>query len=60
MPLVPAAVRGTDRLGRLAKLKVAYGEPVPMDDLAGMVPKDAAQIATERLMERIYALHETL
>jgi 1-acyl-sn-glycerol-3-phosphate acyltransferase len=60
VPLVPAAVKGTDRLGRLAKLKVAYGEPVPVDDLAGMVPKDAAQIATERLMERIYALHETL
>src|SRR3954469_25885449 len=33
VPLVPAAVKGTDRLSRFAKLRVAYGEPVPTDDL---------------------------
>ena len=36
VPLVPAALKGTDRLSRFAKLKVAYGEPVPVDDLEGM------------------------
>lgn len=60
VPLVPAAVMGTDRLARLAKLKVAYGEPVPLDDLAGLSPHDASQVATDRLMERIYELHATL
>jgi 1-acyl-sn-glycerol-3-phosphate acyltransferase len=60
VPLVPAAIKGTDRLTRLAKLKVAYGEPVQIDDLDGMTPRDAAQVATDRLMEQIYRLHESL
>ena len=60
VPLVPAAIKGTDRLARPGKLKVAYGEPVPLDDLEGLPPSEAAQVATERLMERIYRLYETL
>jgi 1-acyl-sn-glycerol-3-phosphate acyltransferase len=60
VPLVPAAVKGTDRLTRLSKLKVSYGEPVPVDDLAERPHAEANRVATERLMERIYALHETL
>jgi len=53
VPLVPAAIAGTDRLARLAQLSVAYGAPVPLDDLTG---EDAAQIATERLMAAIAEL----
>jgi 1-acyl-sn-glycerol-3-phosphate acyltransferase len=60
VPLVPAAIKGTDRLSRLAKVKVAYGDPVPVDDLETMSPRDAQQEATDRLMERIYALRDTL
>jgi 1-acyl-sn-glycerol-3-phosphate acyltransferase len=60
VPLVPAAIKGVDRLTRLAKLEVAYGEPVPVDDLAGLTPREAYVEATDRLMERIYALHEGL
>jgi 1-acyl-sn-glycerol-3-phosphate acyltransferase len=59
VPLVPAAIKGTDRLARLARLHVAYGEPVPMDDLEPGTPH-ANQVATERLMERIYELHAEL
>ena len=59
-PLVPAAIKGTDKLARLAKLRVAYGEPVPLGDLEGMAPRDAQQEGTDRLMERIYALYATL
>jgi 1-acyl-sn-glycerol-3-phosphate acyltransferase len=59
-PLVPAAIKGSDRLARLTKLRVAYGEPVPLDDLAAAAPKDAAETATERLMERIYSLYDQL
>ena len=59
VPLVPAAVKGTDRLTRLGKLRVAYGEPVPTGDLAGSAPA-VRQAATERLMERIYALYDEL
>jgi 1-acyl-sn-glycerol-3-phosphate acyltransferase len=60
VPLVPAAIEGTDKLSRLAKLKVAYGEPVPYDDLLELPPRDAHQAATERLMERISELRESL
>jgi 1-acyl-sn-glycerol-3-phosphate acyltransferase len=60
VPLVPAAIKGTDRLSRLAKLKVAYGPPVPMDDLVGMTPRDASREATERLMREVYELHDSL
>jgi 1-acyl-sn-glycerol-3-phosphate acyltransferase len=51
VPLVPAGIVGTDRLGRLAQLRVAYGPAIPLDDLAGR--EDAPQVATERLMAAI-------
>ncbi len=54
VPLVPAGIVGTARLARLAQLRVAYGEPIPLDDLSGR--NDAAQIATERLMAAIEEL----
>lgn len=60
VPLVPAAVSGTDRLLRLGKLRVVYGAPVEIDDLRGLDGHDAAQQATERLMERIYELEASL
>jgi 1-acyl-sn-glycerol-3-phosphate acyltransferase len=50
--LVPAAIKGTDRLARLGKWEVAYGEPFE--------PGDDAHAATERLMQEIDALYETL
>jgi 1-acyl-sn-glycerol-3-phosphate acyltransferase len=60
VPLVPAAIKGSDRLSRFAKLHVAYGDPVPVADLEGLAPREAQQEATARLMERIYALHAEL
>jgi 1-acyl-sn-glycerol-3-phosphate acyltransferase len=54
VPLVPAGIVGTDRLGRLAQLRVAYGPAIPLDDLAGR--DDAPQVATERLMAAIAEL----
>jgi 1-acyl-sn-glycerol-3-phosphate acyltransferase len=60
VPLVPAAIGGTDRLSRLGPLRVAFGEPVDVSDLEGMETKRAATIATERLMQAIEELKETL
>jgi 1-acyl-sn-glycerol-3-phosphate acyltransferase len=60
VPLVPAAVKGSDKLMRLHKLKVAYGAPIPYDDLLELPPRDAHQEATDRLMARIYELHARL
>lgn len=60
VPLVPAAIAGTDRLSRLGPLRVAYGEPIDVSDLDANDPKTAAQIATDRLMAKIDELKATL
>jgi 1-acyl-sn-glycerol-3-phosphate acyltransferase len=60
VPLVPAAVAGTDALLRFKKLRVAYGTPVDIDDLRGGDIGKAAQVATERMMVRILELEESL
>ena len=59
-PLVPAAIKGTDRLSRLEPLRVAYGKPVPLDDLRGVEIGRAAREATERLMTAIAGLEASL
>jgi 1-acyl-sn-glycerol-3-phosphate acyltransferase len=53
VPLVPAAVLGTDRLNRFPRLRVRFGPPIPLDDLKGLELRRAAQIAHERLMREI-------
>ncbi len=60
VPLVPAAIAGTDRLSRLGPLRVVYGEPLDLSDLDGAEPKRAAVEATDRLMARIEELRESL
>jgi 1-acyl-sn-glycerol-3-phosphate acyltransferase len=52
VPIVPAAVKGTDGLARIRKLKVAYGDPLP--------PEGTPQELTERVMAEIDRLYETL
>jgi 1-acyl-sn-glycerol-3-phosphate acyltransferase len=51
-PIVPAAIKGTDRLARLGKQRVAYGKPIE--------PSEDAQQTTDRVMAEIYRLYETL
>ncbi|HTR34175.1 MAG TPA: lysophospholipid acyltransferase family protein [Gaiellaceae bacterium] len=60
VPLIPAALAGTDRLRRLGPVRVAYGPPVAVADLAGMDRRTAATIATDRLMAAIRQLEESL
>ena len=61
VPLVPAAVAGTDRLLALGPLRVAYGAPVEIDDLrASEDIRGSSHEATERLMARIAELEATL
>jgi 1-acyl-sn-glycerol-3-phosphate acyltransferase len=61
VPLVPAAVAGTDRLLRLGPLRVAYGPPIEMDDLRARADhRHASEEATERLMTQIAELEESL
>ena len=56
VPLVPAAVAGSDQLARLGPLRVRYGRPIPLDDLKDEDPSLAAREATERLMAEIKRL----
>ncbi len=60
VPLVPAGIAGTDRIARLGPLRVAYGKPVRLDDLGTDDPKEASELATERLMAEIRRLEESL
>lgn len=60
VPLVPAAIAGTDRLSRLERLRVRYGKPMPLDDLRDLEPGIAAREATDRLMTEIERLQEGL
>jgi 1-acyl-sn-glycerol-3-phosphate acyltransferase len=60
VPLVPAAIAGTDRLVRLGPLRVRYGRPLDLDDLRGSELPFAAREATERLMAEIDRLGEGL
>ena len=60
VPLVPAAIAGTDRLLRLDKMQVAYGPPVAVEDLGHLDPRRAARDATRRLMDAITELESSL
>jgi 1-acyl-sn-glycerol-3-phosphate acyltransferase len=60
VPLLPAAVHGTDRLLRFGQIRVVYGPPVDIDDLRGRDVAEVAGEATERLMARIADLEASL
>lgn len=60
VPLVPAAIAGTDRITRLGPLRVAYGPPVELDDLRELETREGARLGTERLMKAIRELEATL
>jgi 1-acyl-sn-glycerol-3-phosphate acyltransferase len=60
VPLVPAAIEGTDRLMRLGQLRVRYGKPIPVDDLQHLDQSAAAKEATERLIAEIARLETGL
>ena len=60
VPLVPAAIAGTERLSRGGPLRVAYGRPVETGDLADHDRGEASRIATERLREAIGGLERAV
>ena len=61
VPLVPAAVAGTDRLLALGPLRIAYGLPIELNDLRSSGDlRRASQAATERLMAQISQLEAEL
>ena len=60
VPLVPAGIAGTNRLARLGPLRVAYGPPLDLSDLAGTSVIESARVATDRLQDAITELERSL
>jgi 1-acyl-sn-glycerol-3-phosphate acyltransferase len=60
VPLIQAAISGTNRLTRLGPLRVAYGPAVELDDLRDMDSREAARLGTDRLMAAIGELEGEL
>jgi 1-acyl-sn-glycerol-3-phosphate acyltransferase len=60
VPLIPAGVYGSGRLLRFGRLRVAFGDPIVLDDLRGLPADEAARVATERLRSAITELEEAL
>ncbi len=60
VPLVPAGIKGTERLARFGPLRVAYGRPIELSDLVALPFADAAAAATERLREAVLELEHSL
>jgi 1-acyl-sn-glycerol-3-phosphate acyltransferase len=60
VPLVPAAIDGTDRLSHFPRVRVVYGDPIPLDDLADQDTRTASIEATERLFSAIAELEHEL
>ena len=59
VPLVPAAIVGTEKLTALRRWRIAFGRPVPLDDLPTH-PRLAAREATDRVWSAILALEADL
>jgi 1-acyl-sn-glycerol-3-phosphate acyltransferase len=61
--LVPVAVKGTDEIRlwppRIPRFEVAYGPPIPIDDLRDLDTKSAADVATERWKDAVTGLLAT-
>jgi 1-acyl-sn-glycerol-3-phosphate acyltransferase len=60
VPLVPAAISGTERLSQLGPLRVRYGDAIDLRDLAELPLSSAAREATERLRLAVSELEESL
>jgi 1-acyl-sn-glycerol-3-phosphate acyltransferase len=60
VPLIPAAIAGTDRLTRFARLRVVYGPAIELEDLGDLEVRKAARVATDRLMTAIGELESSL
>lgn len=60
VPLIPAAIRGTDGSRERRKWQVAFGPPVELHDLGGRADNEAAREATRRLWASVKQLEAEL
>jgi 1-acyl-sn-glycerol-3-phosphate acyltransferase len=60
VPLIPAAMRGLERLTRLGPLRLRFGAAIPLDDLKHLESHAASDEATRRLWAEITRLEAEL
>jgi 1-acyl-sn-glycerol-3-phosphate acyltransferase len=60
VPLIPAAVHGTEHVRPRVRWRVQFGPPVPLGDLDALPSREAAVEATRRLWERISSLEDVV
>jgi len=60
VPLVPAAIRGTEALTRLRPWRIAYGAPLDPSELDGLQRREARRILTERMWHAVLELEAGL
>jgi 1-acyl-sn-glycerol-3-phosphate acyltransferase len=60
VPLIPAALSGTDGWRERRRWRIAFGEPIDLRDLAGREDNAAAHEATRRLWESVKRLEAEL
>jgi 1-acyl-sn-glycerol-3-phosphate acyltransferase len=60
VPLVPAALRGTDGWRERRRWQIAFGEPIDVSDLAGRDRNAAAHEATRRVWSAVRQLEAQL
>ena len=60
VPLIPAAMRGLERLRRLGPLRLQFGAAIPLEDLQDLDARAAADEATRRLWAEIKRLEAGL
>jgi 1-acyl-sn-glycerol-3-phosphate acyltransferase len=60
VPLIPAGISGTERVSRLAQIKVAFGPPIDVSNLGDGDLAERAATVTERLRAEIERLELSL
>lgn len=60
VPLIPAGISGTERVSRLARIKVAFGPPIDVSNLGDGDLAERAATVTERLRVEIERLELSL
>ncbi|HEX6662145.1 MAG TPA: lysophospholipid acyltransferase family protein [Gaiellaceae bacterium] len=60
VPLIPAAIRGMDRLSRLGPLRLRFGAAIALENLKDLDSRGAADEATKRLWSEIERLEADL
>jgi 1-acyl-sn-glycerol-3-phosphate acyltransferase len=60
VPVVPAAIHGTEAITRLRPWRIAFGEPIATAEVAAMPRREARRVLTERIWSEVLGLEAGL